>query len=821
MFLRERVKNTIKKSIKRYRRYQGFNDLLSYLLLDDACTVLHKDGAISRHFFFRPPDLESSSSEALDFHAATWREALSFLGNGWMVETNVLSQPLPPITSIQAFPDRVSALIDDERRWQYGNHHYFKSTYYLSLTWKPDIKLKSALKRFAWNSAEHGSLLDTHDRMKPFNTAVEQVVGYLSKAVDIAPLQGDELTTFLYQAITGSDQRLCQPYLGAFLDGYLSNEDFMAGYQPKIGSRYIKVLAIDDVPPASHPCLLNVLSCFPLSYRWSSRFLPLDRTTANAYLKRYARSWSSKAIGLWGVLRESMGMPAKLNQAAQRTVEELEIAQTENSYGETGYGFFNLTVILMHEDLDHLCAVTQEMVNRIQRLDFHVREELLNATEAYLGSLPSHGDYNLRKLFMNTHFVSHALPTSRLYQGESNCPCKLYGKNLPPLMMVSTTGHRPFLFNLHVEDVGHTCILGPTGKGKTTLNAMIMASHRKYADSRIVVLDKDYSNQMMIKALGGAYFDISAGDCQFSPLARVSSDEPYSIDQAVQWLTGCCDIQGIALTPQQLKCLHEAVTRLAQEPQQYKNLNYLSLQDPDIREALAVFNRGSYRELLAGTDQNFIHKDVIGFEMGSLMVSQTRQQDLNMAVIKAILNELECLFKDKRPTLLILEEAWLYLRHDLFQRQLADWFKTLRKFNVAVIFISQDLEDITHSEIASVIKSSCPTKIYLPNESAQQLQASYQAFGLNDHQIDMIQKAVPKQDYYYTSPLGQRLFQLDLQALAQAFVCVSTKQDTDTFHQLYQHDDDRWVLKWLEYKNCHQWAEFAKTHYFQEVEHAS
>jgi type IV secretion system protein TrbE len=255
--------------------------------------------------------------------------------------------------------------------------------------------------------------------------------------------------------------------------------------------------------------------------------------------------------------------------------------------------------------------------------------------------------------------------------------------------------------------------------------------------------------------------------------------------------------------------------RLASEDPPYKNLNHLSLQDPTLREAIAVFNTGRFQQLLNGTDNQLAHSNVMGFEMSSLVKANHQERDLNISVIKAIFNELEELFKDRQPTLLILEEAWLYLRHSLFFEKLTDWFKTLRKYNVSVIFISQDVADIVNSGAASVIQGSCMTRIFLPNASANENAVSehYKAFGLNERQIEILRRATPKQDYYYQSRLGNRLFNLDLGELAKAFMCVSDKADMKQFDEVYKNGGSNWVIDWLQYKSLSEWGEFVRDQY--------
>ena len=822
IFAKEKQRNPTKQAIFYRRKYRGLNDLLSYLIQLDENTILHKDGALSRHFKYMAPDLESSSANDLDFHAKTWADSFSFLGNGWMVETHVASEIFKDYADSQDFPDVVSALIDDERRWQYQGQCYFKTTHYLTITWKPEQLIASKLRYFAIEGdIKRESGLDT--KLKQFDKIIQEFTGFLKRSlVSLSPLINHELVSYLHYCITGNSDQLAAPKTGTFLDVYVA-ETFQGGFEPKIAGKTIKVLAIDDLPSYSYPCILEALSYFPIEYRWSSRFICLDKLTAKGYLKRYERNWSSKAIGVMGVIRESMGFEAKRDEDAQATADQLKTSQIENSSGQMSYGFYNSNLILIHKDKKFLEKISQDVIAQIQQLDFRVRDESVNAAEAYLGSLPCHGDYNLRKMLQDTHFIAHAFPASSIYQGENKAPCKKDGyKDQAPLLLTATQGSRPFSLNLHVGDVGHTAILGPTGSGKTTLNAILMASHRKYPGSRIIVLDKDHSNRTAILSLSGKYFDPELDQFQFSVLARIHPDNPEQIEKAIEWLSDCCRVQGVKVTPARQKCLREAVERLSLDAQSYKNLDHLSLQDQVLREAISSFNSGQTRQLLNGTEPAFSNCDVLGFEMGSLVKAEPHARDLAIPMIKAIFNELEQLFKDKRPTLLILEEAWLYLRHPLFRNKLTDWFKTLRKLNVSVIFISQDLDDIVKSEAASVIQTSCMTRLYLPNKKAAEpyIADQYRAFGLNEQQISIIKEATPKHDYYYQSECGNRLFTLDLGDLAQAFLCISEKSDCDHFNRLYQPNNPQWVLDWLAYKGLNQWRSFAEKHYFSGEMHA-
>ncbi len=134
---------------------------------------------------------------------------------------------------------------------------------------------------------------------------------------------------------------------------------------------------------------------------------------------------------------------------------------------------------------------------------------------------------------------------------------------------------------------------------------------------------------------------------------------------------------------------------------------------------------------------------------------------------------------DGAPTLLILDEAWLFLDDPVFAARIRQWLKTLRKKNVSVIFATQSLADIKDSTIAPAIIESCASRIFLPNPQATepQIRTIYEGFGLNSRQIEIVATAQPKRDYYYQSRLGNRLFDLDLGPVALAFAGASTPQD--------------------------------------------
>jgi type IV secretion system protein VirB4 len=221
------------------------------------------------------------------------------------------------------------------------------------------------------------------------------------------------------------------------------------------------------------------------------------------------------------------------------------------------------------------------------------------------------------------------------------------------------------------------------------------------------------------------------------------------------------------------------------------------VQDARVRAALLPFTHaGPYGRLLDAERSSLGYGLIQAFEMDDLM----RRPQAAGAVLSVLFHVLERRF-DGRPTMLVLDEAWLFLKDAFFAAQIQDWLKTLRKRNVAVVFASQELADVEASAIASTIIEACATRIFLPNDRAREprSRAFYEALGMNARQIDLIANATPKRDYYIVSRDGCRLFELGLGAATLAFVAASRPEDQTIMDRvLAQHGRVEFPAAWLD-----------------------
>src|SRR6266498_4657461 len=154
---------------------------------------------------------------------------------------------------------------------------------------------------------------------------------------------------------------------------------------------------------------------------------------------------------------------------------------------------------------------------------------------------------------------------------------------------------------------------------------------------------------------------------------------------------------------------------------------------------------------------------------------------------------------DGSPTLIPLDEAWVYLRNDLFRDYLRDWLKTLRKKNAVVLLATQNLSDIFNSKIRDVVLESCPTKVLLPNAEAGNPASRqfYESIGLNEREISIVQASIPKRQYYVTSPVGRRLISLGLGGVGLSFVGVNSREERQLLEETMSTFGEEWPSSWL------------------------
>lgn len=784
-------------------------DFLPWAALVDEGIILNKDGSFQRTAKFRGPDLDSAVPAELVAVAGRLNNALRRLGSGWAVFVEAqrhFAGSYPPNT----FPDVASALVDCERKAQFeetGAH--YESSYFLTFLYLPPEEGAARAERLLYEGRDRTVGADAREVLRAFsdqtNRVLQLVEGFMPEC---GWLDDQDTLTYLHSTISTKRHRVRVPEIPMYIDALLADQPLTGGLEPMLGSANLRVLTIVGFPGATTPGILDELNRLPFSYRWSTRAIMLDKTDAIKLLTKIRRQWFAKRKSIGAILKEVMTNEAStlLDTDAHNKALDADAALQELGSDQIGQAFVTATITVWDRDPNAADEKLRQVEKVIQGRDFTCMTETVNAVEAWLGSLPGHVYANVRQPPVSTLNLAHMIPMSAVWAGEAR---DLHFKG-PPLLFGKTEGSTPFRFSLHVGDVGHTLVVGPTGAGKSVLLALMALQFRRYPYSQVFAFDFGGSIRAAALAMDGDWHDLggalSDGDDKplaLQPLAWI--DDSMERGWATEWLGAILAREKIEITPEVKDHLWSALTSLASAPMQERTLTGLSvlLQSNSLKRALQPYCLGGPSgRLLDAEFERLGEASVQAFETEGLIGTSAAP-----AVLAYLFHRIGDRL-DGRPTLLIVDEGWLALDDEDFAGQLREWLKTLRKKNASVIFATQSLSDIDGSAIAPAIIESCPTRLLLPNERAiePQISAIYRRFGLNDRQIELLSRATPKRDYYCQSRRGNRMFELGLGEVALAFTAASSKTDQTAIEQLLaEHGRDGFLPAWLQHRGV-AWA---------------
>jgi type IV secretion system protein TrbE len=796
-------------NLREYRnKTAGLADFLPWAALIAPGVILNKDGSFQRSARFRGPDMDSATPAELVGTTARLNNALRRLGSGCAIFVEAVRRPALEYP-ISDFPDPASALVDLERAEQFAEEGaHFESAYFLTLLWMPPAEDAARAETWLYEGRWQPGV-DTKELVAGFvdrtNRLLQLIEGFVP---EVAWLDDVETLTYLHSTISTKAQSVRVPETPMHLDALLADEPLAGGLEPRLGDQHLRTLTVIGFPTVTFPGLLDEMNALAFPYRWSTRAIMLDKTDATKLLSKIRRQWFAKRKSVAAILKEVMTNEASilLDSDASNKAADADMALQELGSDHVGQAYVTASVTVWDSD-PGLAAEKLRLVEKvIQGRDFTVIAEGMNAVEAWLGSLPGHVYANVRTPPVSTLNLAHMIPLSAVWAG----PERDEHFAAPPLLFGKTEGSTPFRFSLHVGDVGHTLIVGPTGAGKSVLLALMAMQFRRYVGAQVFAFDFGGSIRAATLACGGDWQDLGTSlhnddgaSVLLQPLARI--DEPAERAWAAEWLAAILASEGVAVDPSAKDYLWSALSSLATAPVTERTLTGLAvlLQAQPLKQALGPYCVGGpYGQLLDAESERLGEARIQAFETEGLTGSGAVP-----AVLSYLFHRIEGRL-DGSPTLIIIDEGWLVLDSPAFAAQLREWLKTLRKKNASVVFATQSLADIETSAIAPAIIESCPTRIFLPNERAiePQIMGVYRRFGLNDRQIEILSRATPKRDYYCQSRRGNRLFELGLGEVALAFTAASSKTDQLAIAELIEaHGTQGFADAWLRHRGAH-WA---------------
>jgi type IV secretion system protein VirB4 len=752
----------------------------------DEGIVLLKGGALMRCYSYICPDLGSASVDSIAAIAWYFNELVKSLDGSWCVHfesQRALTREYPGAkwTNIAGY------LIDRRRLEAFtGLQAHFFNRNYLALTKKLPAGIYTKVNKLLYKSIDGPGGGGFYDReiirkdIQDFRAQTEAVVSRLGGRIKIDRMDDGETATYLHSTASMNFNTIGAMERPVFIDSFITDSDMHIADTLRLGDFYIPIVSIRNFPLHTYPAMLDQLNASEIEYRWSVRWIARDKSDSLKDIERYQKRFYGSRKS-WGTALMEVAAnieSGREDPAASAFEQDTNTAKIELATDQYSFGYFTANIMVWDRDYESAVDKARYIATFFNSAGFEAKTETFNAFQSFLSMQPGNYYSNVRRPILSSGNLAHIIPLSSVWPGaRSNSWTKECFSCASPLLIASTSSKTPFFLNLNVGDVGHTFIFGPTGGGKSTLMCLLESQFLKYKGANVVIFDKDKSARSITMAAGGVYEEPGSGSVAFQPLRDLEREA--DILWAGEFIQLLLEMQGIKSNPTMGEAVMDALKLMREEKtkgqrtlstfQQYVNYTDPLTQEQTVRSGIQPYTiNGQYGKIFDADNTSLSLSKWIMIEMGALMKMGAA------AVTPALMflfHFVEGIYTDERgdptgdPTMLVLDEAWVYLNNDYFSLKIEEWLTTLRKKNVFCVFATQEVSKAADSSISTAIVSLCLTKIYLadPNAATQLVAEYYRKFGLEENEIVALSHAVMKRDYFYKSPLGTRMFRLNLE----------------------------------------------------------
>lgn len=517
------------------------------------------------------------------------------------------------------------------------------------------------------------------------------------------------------------------------------------------GEAYGAVLSVKEYPVKTKPGVLDALDAMD------------DIVVVQSYSPVHRDEIAEQARLRLAQMQASEDMANRIAQQLLDTADRIEA-------GELGVGEHSLTILIRAESLADLEDRISSTVSICQMAGFRMmRDKSVAATEAF-ACHPGNQKMHSRSMYVSSETFADLSCLHGVDIGPE------FG-NMPwvePVTIFETEQGAPYRFSFHAEGSPdaeptncHTLVLGPSSGGKTTTTLFLAAQAMRFG-ARIIALDKLRGMEMALRALGGTYSSVQVGEpTGLNPL--MTEDGPRGEAWLMQWFSSLLENTGAPLTPRQSKVLRSAIRQNSEAPAHLRKFSrFVTLiGDADDNGDLGLRVRewgpdGRYSWVFGDNENvlvDFNKADVTGVDLTEVLKLGTERT----AILGYLFRSLERVMEERRPLILLIDEAWQVLDDPYFAKMLEEWLVTVRKQQAVVIAMTQFPSQIEKSASSSILEG-LPNQLIFPNEKATA--ESYESLGLSDGELDFVlSTAAGQRRALFRSDQASTILDVDLSRL--------------------------------------------------------
>jgi type IV secretion/conjugal transfer VirB4 family ATPase len=746
--------------LRDYKEAGSVNGLLALWGFVDDTTFLTKSGHVGIVYQIRGVDYEGLSHSQRQAIAHRFEAALRLLDEHCRVYEYLLKRTVEPFVSAPC--DQPIAHEAIQRRATHLNarrHELYDLSLYLVLLYEaPHVVRRSTELRNAWRAPRQAlqAWLSTDKTLELLESELDRAIGTLEHKAqgfevqisDLAPrrLAKADAFRFFRQLVNYAPAVIEAARLTYDTDlDYFVSDSAVDCHRDHlvVGDRAVKVLSMKEPPSQTYAFLLQDLYEIPGEFIACLEWQRIASDRARREIQSRRRHFFNKRVSIVNyVSPDARPEEMLVDDSATATVRQLGDALTELEVNGHFFGRCSLTIVLHGTDMRALQHQAAEAMKAMAVHDGSLFEETYNLLNAWLSVVPGNGAHNLRRLaLLETHLADMSFVFT-LDQGER------VSSHLrrEALAVFETPHHLPYAFNLHVQDVGHTLILGATGSGKSFLLNFLITQAQKYAPLT-VVLDVGHSYRKLSSLLAGRYLEIGLRHhgVSINPFALEPTPEHLHFLHAfVRVLLEGED--GYRLSEGEDREVYEAVENLYVLERSQRRLFTLANLLP---RALAGrlhkwIGDGRYASLFDNVDDTLTVERLQVFDFEAMRAYPLLLEPLLFYVLHRVVARIQDPVEASTLKVCVMDEAWRFIQHPTLRAYVQEGLKTWRKRNAAMILATQSVEDFASGDLLRTVVESCPTKLLLANPALDRRQYT-ELFQLNEMELDLLTGLIPRQ----------------------------------------------------------------------------
>jgi type IV secretion system protein VirB4 len=705
------------------------SEMLPYVSLVTDRTIRTRGNELMQCIRLEGVNSTTSEDAHLDRIGSLLAGIVAQVGTGFSFYLHKVSKAVD--VSLPLIPgEGFAAVVDQRWRAHLGQAGLRDKTLTLSILKRPETGSRLP---FGLGASRTRFGADTTRRLRK----LDEVVGFLMSSFDelkprLLAASTGELLGFLGSLNTGEEHPLfTRSRLGVIAEDVANTRVTFRGTtialsDGAVGDKVGAIFAVKNYPAKTDSLMLDELN-LPVDMVVTHSFVPINVNIMAGRIKRQLRLMQAA------------------NDGAVSLAQELELAQDDLESKRLIFGEHHMTVAVYARSQAALDDIASEIRNISATSGINLISEAFGARAHFMAQHPGNTGARSRKAAITNHNFADLATFHRTPLGKT-------GPELPwgvPITLFPTPERSGFRFNFHEQGApdreptgGHTLILGRPGSGKSVLAAFLMTMARR-AGARLFVFDYRAGMEMAVRALGGSYSTVRAGrPTGLNPLQT----EIDARGQAwlADWLASLLERRDRPLTPVQTNRLQEVVRQNASAGNaglrnwsDFASLLVSTDDDGDLFERMQEWTaEGRYGWIFgANTEDTFsLNGDVSGFDLTGILDSESERE--RMAVLSYLFRRVERVIEDRKPTIIVIDEAWKALDNAYFAERLSNWLVTARKQNAVVVMMTQYASQLERTRTGKTIVEAVPTQVLLPNIRASA--ADYAMLGLSDKELDVL-----------------------------------------------------------------------------------